>query len=61
MAKMIKPSPRGELEITNLNKQYLKQGRLNAEILWRGYAWLDTGTHSSLMSAGQFVQTIEQR
>ena len=61
MAKMIKPSPRGELEITDLNKQYLKQGRLNAEILGRGYAWLDTGTHSSLMSAGQFVQTIEQR
>jgi glucose-1-phosphate thymidylyltransferase len=61
MAKKIKPSPRGELEITDLNKQYLKQGQLKAEILGRGYAWLDTGTHNSLMSAGQFVQTIEQR
>lgn len=61
LAKMIKPSARGELEITDLNKLYLAQGHLNVELLGRGFAWLDTGTYASLMSAGQFVQTIEER
>lgn len=61
LAKKIKPSPRGELEISDLNKLYLEQEQLNVETLGRGFAWLDTGTHSNLMSAGQFVQTVEQR
>ena len=61
MAKKLKPSSRGELEITDLNRLYLDQGRLNVEIMGRGYAWLDTGTHDSLLEAGQFIATIEKR
>lgn len=59
-AKNLKPSLRGELEITDLNNIYLKQNKLNVELLGRGFAWLDTGTHSSLLQAGQYVQTIEE-
>lgn len=61
MAKSLKPSSRGEYEITDLNKQYLEMGKLNVGILERGTAWLDTGTFASLMQAGQFVQVIEER
>ncbi len=61
MARALKPSPRGELEITDLNRLYLEAGNLNVEVLGRGYAWLDTGTHDSLLDAGQFVATIEKR
>jgi len=61
IAANIQPSPRGELEITDVNKEYLKQGNLKVSILDRGTAWLDTGTFPSLMQAGQFVQVIEER
>ncbi len=59
-AKSLKPSARGELEITDLNKIYLEKGKLNVELFGRGFAWLDTGTHKSLLQAGQYVQTIEE-
>ena len=61
IAKNIRPSPRGELEITDVNKVYLERGALNVEVLGRGYAWLDTGTHESLLAAAHFVQVVEQR
>ena len=61
LAKGLQPSPRGELEITDLNRLYLEQGLLQVEIMGRGYAWLDTGTHESLLEAGQFIATLENR
>ncbi len=61
IAKAIKPSARGELEITDINKVYLERGKLKVELMGRGYAWLDTGTHDSLLSAGSFIKVIEER
>lgn len=61
LAKALQPSSRGELEITDLNRLYLQQGRLNVEIMGRGYAWLDTGTHESLLEASQYIATLEHR
>jgi glucose-1-phosphate thymidylyltransferase len=61
IARDLKPSPRGELEITDINKIYLERGELNVQRMGRGYAWLDTGTHESLVDAGMFVKTIEDR
>ncbi len=61
MAKSLKPSKRGELEITDLNRLYLNQQKLNVEVMGRGYAWLDTGTHESLLEASQFIATLENR
>jgi len=61
MAHRIEPSPRGELEITDLNRMYLEQGQLNVEIMGRGFAWLDTGTHASLSDAGNYVRITEER
>ena len=61
VAASLKPSPRGELEITDLNRQYLEHGQLDVERMGRGMAWLDTGTHDSLFEAAMFIQTIERR
>ncbi len=61
IAKQIQPSPRGELEITDINRVYLEQGQLDVQLMRRGYAWLDTGTHDSMLEAGQFIQTLEKR
>lgn len=61
LAKQIKPSVRGELEITDLNRLYLNAGQLNVQTMGRGYAWLDTGTHESMLEAGQFIYTVEKR
>ncbi len=61
ISKNIKPSRRGELEITDVNREYLKRGDLRVELMGRGYAWLDTGTHESLLEAGEFIATIEKR
>lgn len=61
IAKKLRPSPRGELEITDVNREYLRRGTLHVELLGRGYAWLDAGTHESLQQAGSFVQAIQER
>jgi len=61
IAASIKPSARGELEITDVNRRYLEQGELDVEIMGRGYAWLDTGTHDSLLEAASFIATLQKR
>src|SRR5690606_26102479 len=61
LAKQVRPSARGELEITDLNRLYLQRGQLHVEVMGRGYAWLDTGTHDSMLEASQFIQTLERR
>jgi glucose-1-phosphate thymidylyltransferase len=61
VARALKPSPRGELEITDVNSWYLERGQLQVEVMGRGYAWLDTGTHTSLLEAGQFIEVVERR
>jgi len=61
VAEAMKPSPRGELEITDVNRWYLERGQLTTELMGRGMAWLDTGTHDSLLEASMFIQTIEKR
>ena len=61
IAKNIKPSPRGELEITDVNKVYMERGDLNVEVMGRGFAWLDTGTHASLLQASNYIQVVEER
>jgi glucose-1-phosphate thymidylyltransferase len=61
IAASVKPSARGELEITDVNKHYLEQGKLTVEIMGRGYAWLDTGTHDSLLDAASFIATLQKR
>jgi glucose-1-phosphate thymidylyltransferase len=61
IAKSLAPSPRGELEITDVNRAYLEQGNLDVQVMTRGMAWLDTGTHDSLLEAAHFIQTLEKR
>jgi glucose-1-phosphate thymidylyltransferase len=61
IAAQVKPSGRGEIEITDVNSEYLRQGKLRVELMGRGFAWLDTGTHESLLEAGEFIATIEKR